>query len=369
LSDDGAPSSPPRSLRAGALVLLLVASVYGALGVHRDVRSQGRLLWDLDYYRTAAARWSAGLDPYLADGQQTGYYYCVSVTPLVASLFPDFEATALYGVIAALGVAAALWLVMGAVRTEHALLCALYALAFGNADALYAWASGNLSWFTGLLLAAALFAASRGRWLGFYCLVGVASLVKPYALALLVVPTALGVLSPWALVALVPLALDVLLAAALWPELPVSRLEAIRLGVIEPLQLRYSLAGRLSRVFAERLAPVTATVAAAAVQLGVVAALVVRLRRTARAGEQDQRRLFPLAVVVGFSTLPRMAGYDAFLFGPALFAAFQPLLANRSRWVVAAAALTLLAGLLKEGLAVLPILTLATLLLLPRPGR
>jgi hypothetical protein len=356
-----------KSGRLAILIFLLAALTYGVLGVRRDVARQGQALWDLDYYRTAAERWSSGLDPYVSDGRPTGYYYCVTVTPLVAGAFLDFEAEALYAAVVCLAVLAALGLSMVAtrVRPDELVLCSVYAVAFGNAEALYACASGNLSWLTGLLLAAALWGASRDRWVAFYALLGVASLIKPYALVLLLVPLALGALSPWALLSFVPLLLDAALGASLWPELPASRLRAIWLGVIEPFQLRYSLTGRLSRILADNLGwgAAAATGVAAAVQFAVAGALALGVRRYPG---PEPRRAFALAVMAGFAALPRMAGYDAFLFGPAVFVAFVP---ARVRGTSAVAGLlALLAGLLKEGLAVLPVLALVAVWLRPAPG-
>ena len=80
--------------------------------------------------------------------------------------------------------------------------------------------------------------------------------------------------------------------------------------------------------------------------------------------------LLVLLVIAAFAALPRMAGYDAFVFGPMAFAAFLPAEGDgsprRAQW---AAYATLLAGLFKEGLAALPLLALVTLVLDRRTSR
>ncbi len=350
-------------------VLAILSLSYGIVGAALDVEREGRILWDLDYYRTAAARWHAGLDPYLTASGPTGYYYAVTAAPLLAYIFLDFQADLLYALLVVVAIAGALLLAVRSVRpAPHIMaLCWLYALAFGNAEVVYLLASGNLAWFAGLLQAGALFTASRGRWTLFYLFVGVASLIKPYSLVLLIVPFALGALSVWAVIAFVPLAVDTVLSRTLWPDLAASRVTAIWMGVIEPLQLRYSLAGRLSRLLARlEMDVATATLLAVLVQLAVATAVVILLRRRR---PSDHRRAFALAVVAAFSALPRMAGYDAFVFGPAVFVAF--LLGSDSqvsRRSAVVCALALLAGLLKEGLAVLPLLALAALWLSPPAG-
>ncbi len=94
------------------------------------------------------------------------------------------------------GIVAALALTIGALRRRSAplLLCVLYTLALGNGQALYLFLSGNLTWLAGLLKGASLLVASRRQWRAFYLLVGVAALIKPDALVLLVLPFALRAL-------------------------------------------------------------------------------------------------------------------------------------------------------------------------------
>ncbi len=347
-------------------VLAILSLSYGIVGAALDVEREGRILWDLDYYRTAAARWHAGLDPFLTASGPTGFYYAVTTAPLVASIFHDFQGDLLYALLAVVAIAGALLLSVRSVRpAPHVMaLCWLYAVALGNAEVVYLLASGNLAWFAGLMQAGALFTASRGRWTLFYLFVGVASLIKPYSLLLLIVPFALGALSVWAVIAFVPLAVDTVLSRILWPDLAASRVTAIWMGVIEPLQLRYSLAGRLSRLLARlELDVAMATLIAVLVQLGVATALVILLRRRR---PSDPQRAFALAAVAAFSALPRMAGYDAFVFGPAVFMAFFLGSDSRaSRHLTIICALALFAGLLKEGLAILPLLALAALWLSP----
>ncbi len=354
-------------LLGGLAVVSLFYGIWGAIG---DIEYQGEPLWDLDYYRTAAARWHVGLDPFLTEtGEPTGFYYTPTTAPLVAAIFFDFQADVFYALLVAMAIPGALLLSIRSVRPgrEVLALCWLYALAFGNAEVIYLLASGNLAWLAGLLQAGALFAASRQRWTLFYVLVGVAALIKPYSLLLLVMPFVLGAVSMRAVIAfVVPLVIDTFLTRGIWPELAASRAHAIWLGVIEPLQLRYSLAGRLSRLFARlELDPATATTLAVLLQLAVATAIVILLRRRR---PSDRQTAFALAVVAAFSALPRMAGYDAFVFGPAVFVAFWLGAGKEVPWRSAVVcALALLAGLLKEGLAILPLLTLAALWLL-RPA-
>lgn len=355
------------------LIALAIASiVYGTFGAFLDAERHGTFLWDLDYYRLAAARWTAGDDPYLVEGSPTGYFYSVSATPLLARLFFGFESELAYAILTFLALGAALALTVSASRPPPRAtpLCWIYAIAFGNSEVAYALATGNLATFTGLLMAGALMAASRRWWLFFYLLIGVASLIKPQALLLLVLPFALGELSKRAVVSLVPWCLDAALSWALWPELAASRAGAIWMGVVEPLQLRYSLAGRLSRLLdgSPGLDATTATMIALLVQLAVAVALAIAVRQR---GEPHSPRGFALAAVAALAMLPRMGGYDAFVFGPAVLVAFlQPTTAKTERRGASlAAAVVLLAGLFKEGLAVLPLCALAAVLLSARgPG-
>ncbi len=366
----GAPPGGRRGLAALLGVLAVLSLAYGAWGaLVEDAAAQGGLLWDLGYYRDAAARWSAGLDPYQTDGSHTGYYYSLVLTPLISEVFLEFAAERLYAALVALAVLATLALALRAVAPAVAgsPLVWLYALAFGNADSVYVVASGNLGWLVGLLQAGGLLAASRGAWTSFYVLIGIAALFKPYSLLLLAVPFALGALTPRALLALAPPALNALLAAALWPGLAASRTAAIWSGVIEPLQLRYSLAGRLSRVLVDLGADVPmATLLAVAAQLSVALAFLLALRWGSGSGD---RQAFALALVAAFVALPRMAGYDAYVFGPAVLAAFLPVARSAPRGAAMAAGVALVAGLFKEGLALLPPLALAALLLAAPPWR
>lgn len=341
----------------------MLSLAYGVLGAFEDSQLQGEAFWDLDYYRAAAGRWDAGQDPYLAEGRPTGYYYSITATPILARVFLGFEATGLYAVISTIGLLTALTLLVLAVRPPPGtvVLCWLYALAFGNADVIYAFASGNLAWLTGLLMAGALFAASRERWVPFYVLVGLASLIKPYALFLFAVPLSLGALSPLAVIGVLPIAVDALLAWAVWPTLVASRTQAVLLGVVEPLQMRYSITGRLSRALATQfgMEASTATLVALLVQLGVAAAIaLVVYKRCPR----PDRRCLALAAVGAFAAFPRMAGYDAYVFGPAVLIGFLSGEEDTpSRRAAVASAIVLVAGLLKEGLAVLPLVALVAL--------
>ena len=175
---------------------------------------------------------------------------------------------------------------------------------------------------------------------------------------MLLVPFVLRALSRWALLAFVPVVVEAVASRVFWPELVESRVEAIWLGVVEPLQLRYSLAGRLSRVLVKLdLDVLTATLLAVAFQIAIACLFALYLRRQSI---ENEGRAFALAVVAAFSAIPRMAGYDAFVFGPAVFAAFWiGLDARRSKRAGLACGLVVFAGLLKEGLAVLPLLSLA----------
>lgn len=141
--------------------------------------------------------------------------------------------------------------------------------------------------------------------------------------------------------------------------LAASRAEAVWMAVIEPLQLRASLAGRLSRFLARQLdvEVSTATLISVAVQLAVALGLALALRARRSEGAPVP---FALAVVAAFSAIPRMAGYDAFAFGPAVFVAFMSSLEEGAYSRSARVALVaLFAGLAKEGLALLPLLALA----------
>lgn len=347
-------------LLLGALAILSL--VYGTVGAFRDAESHGKFLWDLDYYRATAARWDAGLDPYLEGTSPTGYYYSVTVTPLLARLFSGFEADLRYVGFMWVALMLSLALSLAAVKAPPptAMVCWLYALAFGNAETVYVLATGNLAGFIGLVLAGALLAAAREKWLLFYLLVGIAALIKPYSLLLLAVPLALGKLSTLSGISLIPWAFDTVVSWTLFPELAASRVQAIRAGVIEPLQLRYSLAGRLSRVLADQLEmeASTATLIAVVAQLAIALALAISLRLWR---PTDRRRAFALAVVAAFAALPRMAGYDAFIFGPGVLVAFFPPSDEGTPKIpTVAAVLVLLCGLFKEGLAILPLLALAT---------
>jgi hypothetical protein len=349
------------AIRAEVLLggLAILSLAYGTFGAFLDAERHDKFLWDLDYYRAAAERWSAGLDPYLSNSAPTGYYYSVTVTPLVGRLFSGFEAELLYTGLMSVALMLALAMSLRAVRAPPpaALLCWLYTLAFGNAEAVYVLASGNLACFTGLILAAALVAASRDKWVPFYLLVGIAALIKPYALLLLAVPFALRKVHKAATISVIPWAFDTAVTWTLLPELASSRVNAIRVGVIEPLQLRYSFSGRLSRVLADQLEleASTATLIAVLAQLALAMAFALSLRLRP---PTDARRHFALAVVAAFAALPRMAGYDAFIFGPPVLVAFLPRSASGRSSSVVVAILALLSGLLKEGLAILPLLAL-----------
>lgn len=361
-----------RRWRAALLIIACLASlVYGVVGAwHVDAGREGERLWDLRYYRLAAGRWQSGLDPYLDGDEPTGYYYPPAVTPLLAAVAAAFEAVPLYAAAMTLATAAALALAVAAVRPppDTRLVCWLYALAFGNSEVAYLLVSGNLAWVPGLGTAAALWAASRGRWPLFYLLIGLASLIKPYTLLLLVVPVALRRTSALAALALLPLTVEAVISWRLWPELGASRLAAIRAGVIEPLQLRYSFAGSLSGILTDRgLDAGAATLLAALSQAALVLALVLTLRRRPPA---DARRGLALAAVAAVAAYPRMAGYDAFVFGPAVFVAFLPSIPGRgaaaSGPVTAVRSAALLLLLLKEGLVLLPVLALAAVALAAR---
>ncbi len=349
------------------LVTLLSLS-YGLSGAFLDVDRDG-WLWDTEVYEAMAERWHSGSDPYMADGSATSYFLAVTVTPLLARVFHDFEAKLLYSLLAVWATAGALLLSVRAVRPagSAALLCWLYVVAFANAEVFYLVASGNLTWLASLVAAAALLTASRGQWTRFYILVGVAALLKPYFLAMLMVPFALGSLSLGAVLAFLPTVADGIVSRVLWPDLAASRLEGIWNGIIVPLQLRKSLAGQLSRLLAELdLSPMTATALAVAFQFSVALALAMLLRRR-RPG--DPGLAFAIAVVAAFAAVPRQSGYDAFVFAPAIFVTFWPGLKGRVRPLFAMTCLlTLLAGLFKDDLAFLPLLALAALWLRPLPA-
>ncbi len=355
--------SKPLPIPAFLVVAVALSLAYAVPGALRNAEIHDGFLWDLDYYREAAAAWSAGADPYTEGRSPSGYYYTPIVTPLVARVFLGFEAETPYAVLAGIAIGAALWLALLAARPPagSAHLCWLYALAFAGAEVIYVLATGNLAWLVGLLLAGALLAASRRSWPLFYLLVGLASLLKPYSLALLVVPLALGELSAWSVFALAPLAIDSVVSRLLWPGLAESRLEAIWSGILEPLNLYYSLAGRLSRLLGDLgLEAWSATAIAYGAQLAVAALLLlqVRRRRKALAG-----RAFALAVVAAFAVVPRMGGYDAYIFGPAIFAAFWTARGQiRPRAATIVGLLAVGVGLLKDGLAALPLVALAALL-------
>lgn len=353
------------------LAALAAASlIYGAIGVLDDAEREGSLLWDLRFYRAAAARWHAGEDPFLDDGAQVGYYYSISVTPLHARVFHRFEAEGVYLLVMVLAISATIWLSISAARAppEIVLPCALYALAFGGAEALYTLGAGNLAWLVSLLAAVALWGASRGRWPLFYVLIGLASLLKPYTLALLLVPWVLRSVSPLIVLALVPIVVDGALGRALRPEWVASRTEAIWLGIIEPLQLRYTVAGRLSRLLHDLGLDVgAATALAVGVQLAICAAIALLVRRRLR-GPDVQPPAFALATVTAFTAVIRMAGYDAYLFAPATFVAFwYALESSPSRPARAAVTAILALGVFKEGLVYLPLLILLWLLISRAP--
>lgn len=346
-------------------ILALLSLSYGLAGAFIDSDAKG-WLWDLEFYQAAAERWHSGSDPYIADGSTTAYFLPVTVTPLLARVFLDFQAELLYAMLSVLATAGALLLSVRAVNPlpSATLLCWLYVVAFGNSEAIFLPASGNLTWLASLIAAAALLTASRGHWTRFYVLVGVASFLKPYFLALVIVPFALGSLSVGVVIAFLPIIADAIVSRVFWPDLAASRLEGIWNGIIEPLQLRHSLAGQLSLLLGRLdLHPATATVLAVLVQLSVALALVILLRRR---GPNDPRLAFAIAAVAAFAAVPRQSGYDAFVFGPAIFVAFFPGLEGRApRQLAIACFLALLAGLLKEGLAFLPLLALAAVWLSP----
>lgn len=360
-----------RGERGGMLVILGIVAFlslsYGIVGGFLDVDSKG-WLWDTEVYEATAERWHTGSNPYIADGSTTSYFLAVTATPLLARVFHDFEAKLLYSLLAVWATAGALLLSVRAAGPlpSATLLCWLYVIAFANAEVFYLIASGNLTWLASLVAAAALLTASRGQWTRFYIFVGVASLLKPYFLALLIVPFALGALSPGVVLALLPSVADVIVSGVLWPAIAVSRLEGIWNGIIMPLQLRKSLAGQLSRLLAELdLNPATATVLAVVFQLSVALALVMLLRRR---GPSQPRLAFAIAVVAAFAAVPRQSGYDAFVFGPAIFVAFFPGLKGGVPPLFAITCLlTLVAGLFKDDLAFLPLLALAAAWLSPLP--
>lgn len=318
------------------------------------------LFWDVEYYRAAAERATRGLDPYLANGEPTGYFYSPSVTPLVALVFEGFDAHALYGALIGVALVAALALVIAACRRPEAplLLAAVYTLAFGNGKPPYLFVSGNLAWLVGLGQAAALYAAFRGKWRLFYLIIGCAALVKPHALAMLLVPLAMRALSPWVLLALAPPFIDFLLGLTLWSDLAQSRAEAIWTGLVEPLRLRYSLASGLARglVGLGLMGAGGAIALAMAVQTALAATLALLIRARSAL---DPTRALALATIAACCALPRVTTYDAFVFGPAVFFAFWPARIH-SRAALPLAVLAL--GLFKEGMPILPLAMLAALL-------
>jgi len=339
-------------LVAGATALL----PYRVLKALRYGEPLGGPLWDLDVYRLAASRWAAGLDPYWAGGETTGYIYSPSITPLMTAVFRDFGAELAYLVVMVAAVVATVLLLFRSLvpAWPPLWLCGVYAVAFGSGEIPYLLLTGNLAWFAGILAAVAIAAGARGRWSWFYVLVGLIALVKPYLLALLVVPLALRRISPWAALAAAPLAIDALLTAYLWPGLAASRALSVGTRVIESMQLGYSLSGRFSRVL-ERwwgMEPVPATVLAGLAQVAVAALVIILVRRRGA-----DPRAPALAVVAAFALVPRMGGYDAFLFGPAFMAGLWPARHARLAGASALGGGVVLAGLFKEGLALLPVLT------------
>lgn len=181
---------------------------------------------------------------------------------------------------------------------------------------------------------------------------GVAALIKPYSLAMLIVPFLMRSLSSRAFIAGAPLAVDALVSRWLWPGLIEDRGEAVWRAVGESMRLGNSLTGGVSRVLVKLglAGPEAALALGAVAHLGFVAILILTLRNKVA----EERRGLAWATVAVCCALPRMAAYDAFIFGPAVLVALWPIRGRAANLGPAASAILALA-LFKEAFVVLPV--------------
>lgn len=198
-------ASPPQDTVRAALSYFLVACIFGAIccvwvvliKAHGEWGGQ-RLFWDARVYTTAIDTFRRGGDVY-TESNALPFIYAPVFLPgasLLRTVFPGAVGTLMYLVTLFAATLAIPWLLARNYIQSQWLTPAIALLLFTFEPKFFGetmMLSGNISH---LLYAAILIAGipglRRNRWLPFYLVLGLAALVKPALLALLLLPFLAG---------------------------------------------------------------------------------------------------------------------------------------------------------------------------------